>query len=622
MLLAEEKRGLNKLQEELADLGSLGLPPLDENVTRFSLMREILHLYERVMRRFRREGLRPSGEDVERLRGLAGEAIGLLDGQAEPSPVSLKEYSSRHKYGPFLGVSDEGSAASDIRDAALASPKMRVINQFPKQLRFSRYEPIVVGVAHDAESLGAAGEVVVGPEEYRDIRLECIGWILTSTNVGSRVNMRYYKKRPVIAIDPGSFEGSLEQSRQRVKSILEPFWQTPNGIPRPLTVFLSFADDVPKQHSKRMIDALVSVLSSGEVCNPECHKLGVCVVIERNGYGVDQVKKGIDLAFRTGLMEVVVDGSFRRTATDKISMPGLLNFFEPQEASKLLSYAQKKGIQLDPVNQVDTYTVSRSIWSALTVARDMGLELGKYGLFPLTLEESDKVIESIQRWFSSWTAAPAFYVDLLTMDSTTVYTEENIEQGVTEWLRIVAKHKVPVALIDTADKDKGRRLIKDGPEDNVGILNLEQIAKIDDWSRESGVRILWAGGLTLPQVFEMGRLGVFGIYVTSAASCAQPVSGDYAHDPMLSEEKEPTFQGVYRAKLLLEAGYHVHRLERLSKRRKEAESIKSKARAYLETLKEWDDEGVGSAENDLASAVLKAWEDYLMQFIDNETSYR
>lgn len=41
-----------------------------------------------------------------------------------------------------------------------------------------------------------------------------------------------------------------------------------------------------------------------------------------------------------------------------------------------------------------------------------GLELGKYGLFPLTLEEQDKVVADVQGWFADWCAAPAYYVDL------------------------------------------------------------------------------------------------------------------------------------------------------------------------------------------------------------------
>ena len=107
--------------------------------------------------------------------------------------MSLKDY-DHNKYGPYLGISDEGSAAHVIRDAALASPKMRAIGAGG---------PLVVGVAHDAERLGAIGEVPVGPHEYANIQLQCVGRILTSTNVGTRLNLRHYKRNPVVIVQKG-----------------------------------------------------------------------------------------------------------------------------------------------------------------------------------------------------------------------------------------------------------------------------------------------------------------------------------------------------------------------------------------------------------------------------------
>ena len=55
-----------------------------------------------------------------------------------------------------------------------------------------RRTPLTLGVAHDAERLGAVGEVAVGPDEYAAIRLACRGRLLTTTNVGTRVNVRHF----------------------------------------------------------------------------------------------------------------------------------------------------------------------------------------------------------------------------------------------------------------------------------------------------------------------------------------------------------------------------------------------------------------------------------------------
>ena len=74
-------------------------------------------------------------------------------------------------------------------------------------------------------------------------------------------------------------------------------------------------------------------------------------------------------------------------------------------------------------------------------------------------------------------------------------------------------------------------------------------------ARELGIKLLWAGGITLPQAYEFGTLGVFGVYVTSAASKAVRVGRDYRDDPALAASKQPTYDGVLRVKTLLEAGF-------------------------------------------------------------------
>lgn len=168
----------------------------------------------------------------------------------------------------------------------------------------------------------------------------------------------------------------------------------------------------------------------------------------------------------------------------------------------------------------------------------MGFELGKYGLFPLTLEERSEVTGLIQRWFTNWTAAPVFYVDFPIVGKKKVYTEKSLVVRAKRWLNIVARHKIPVVLFDTADKDKGRKLLKNNLNDRIGILNLKQVEEIDSYATKKGIKSLWAGGITIPQVLEFGKLQVFGVYVTTSAADIHPVSEKYARDPMITAEKK------------------------------------------------------------------------------------
>lgn len=603
MLLGSEKGRLVSIKDELSALSDKGMGrycPKD-NRRYFDSLRGALRLYEEVVCRCHREGVSLRGEAYLQLRELAARALDELGGQGEPSCVSLKQY-DHVRYGPFLGVSDEGSAAPAIRSAALASPKMSVV---------SSTAPIVVGVAHDAERLAAVGEVAVGPSEYREIRLECMGRILTSTNVGTRLNLRYYKRRPVIEIGHGRSSSLVRRAVSQAEDILEPFWRTPDNVPRPITVFVRFATRMLPERRLEILNMIADAFRKGDFCNPEYHRLGVIVSVKRGSRGLRAAKGAIDLARDANLAEVAIDGAFLKVAEDKISMPGLLNYFNVAQTAELLRYAATRGIPISPRNRVDPDTVARNVWSGLLVARNMGLELGKYGLFPLTFEELDEVIGMVQGWFSSWTAAPAFYIDFPAVDSTNVYTKRTIVEGLKRWLELVSKHKTSVVLIDTADKDKGRRLLKNSPSDKVGILKIDQVAEIDAFAARLGVKVLWAGGITMPQSFEMSKLGVFGVYVTSAAAVAKPVTYRYRRDPMLASEKEPTFHGVSRTKLLLEAGFLVGRLKEYGFY-EDADVIEQKAKQLIQTLRgNYPREKVESEQDELVSLTMKAWQQHL-----------
>jgi hypothetical protein len=110
-------------------------------------------------------------------RRVVREALGFLGGQADRHTSSLAEYDHR-RHGPYLGISDEGSAALAIRMAASTTPKAQALGR--------KASPLTVGVGLDAERLGSIGEVPVGPEEYADIWSDCVGRLAMTTNVGSR----------------------------------------------------------------------------------------------------------------------------------------------------------------------------------------------------------------------------------------------------------------------------------------------------------------------------------------------------------------------------------------------------------------------------------------------------
>lgn len=599
MLLDGEKERLAQITSNLKSLSKAhtSVFTLDENRKYFATLREAFHLFEDVVIRVNKAGAELAGKDGEALLAMAREAIMKLGGVADPNPVSLKDY-EHHLHGPYLGVSDEGSAAPIIRRAAFSSPKLKVLGAA---------SPIQVGVAHDAERLAAVGEVAVGPEEYLDIILQCHGSILTSTNVGTRLNLRYYKLQPVIIVTHGPFAKVVVAAKENLRSLVTPFWRTPGGVPRPVTLLVAFAPGTRFSRRMKILKELQKIMAPGDICDPKVHRLGLLARVDPGKKGLKTVLANLDLAATAGVTTVAVRGVVREEAADKISMPGLLNYFSAEQVNSLLDYAREKNLLLVPKNRVDPDTVARNVWSPLRAARNMGLALGKYGLFPLTIEESSEVMGLIQSWFADWSAAPVFYVDFPIAGRRQVYTEKNIVAGAMEWLEEVARHGIPVVLFDTADKDKGRRLLKQSPADRVGIFSLKQIGEIDRYAAALGIKSLWAGGITIPQTLEFGKLGAFGVYVTSAAAATRPVSKRYARDPFVVAEKEPTFQGVSRVKLLLEAGFLVSRLGKFGLHQ-EADAVEQQAETFINLLLTSTDKSkLDSSQARLANLAEKAW---------------
>lgn len=488
-------------------------------------------------------------------RPLVREALGFLGGQADRHVSSLAEY-DHALYGPYLGVSDEGGAAVAIRRATYATPKAHALK--------TKSAPLTLGVALDAERLGSIGEVPVGPDEYADIWTECAGRLLMTTNVGSRANLRLYNRAPVVTIPANEKQVNLEKAETDLAVAFKPFLEAPGG-PRPLVVYVEFdsGSSPSKEFQQKTLRALVDYTQKSGIAAPRIHEVGLNVQIGWGQKGCDAALDAIDVASLAGIKHVSIDGIVRKDADKVVSLSGLLNYLPPELINPILQKAKTKGVQVSSVNMPDADSVAREIWTGLNAARAMGFDLGKYGLFPLSLEESDRTVKQVQQWFPRWTAAPVFYIDQGVISAERVYAGADVGKGVEVWLRVVAKHKVRVVLIDTVDKSKGWRILKSG-DDPKGILTPKQIAHLNTLGQKLGIKVLWAGGITLEHAHQFGKLGVFGIYVTTSASKAAPVEGSYLDDPELASEKKPTFAGVLAVKTLLEAGFLLDRVKDIS----------------------------------------------------------
>ena len=102
-----------------------------------------------------------------------------------------------------------------------------------------------------------------------------------------------------------------------------------------------------------------------------------------------RIRAGIDLAAAAGLRDVAVVGLH----DDR---------FGPYELDEILEHGGQHGIHVVSRDRVDPQTTARHVWTGLAVARSMGLELGKYGLVPLTFEDQKQVVARIQYWFPHW----------------------------------------------------------------------------------------------------------------------------------------------------------------------------------------------------------------------------
>jgi len=222
--------------------------------------------------------------------------------------------------------------------------------------------------------------------------------------------------------------------------------------------------------------------------------------------------------------------------------------------NRLLKFATGRGVRLTPRYQVDVESAARTIWTGLEAARVNGFDAGKYGLLPLTLEEQRQVIELITRWTTGWTAIPAFYVDTPLVTATEVFDVAQCEVAARRWLKVARGAGATTVLFDAPDRVNPRKLVKasDSPD---GVLTPDQIEALRDYGGLLGVEILWSGGITAPQAFELARRRVFGIFSTSSTAAKVAVTAQFERDPRLAAENEPTEFGVRRMHAIIQGGF-------------------------------------------------------------------
>lgn len=456
----------------------------------------------------------------------------------------LEDYDSE-RYGPLLGVSDEGSAAHLIAAAAHASAKIESLGA---------PDVMTAGVIIDGERMTSAGEVPIGPDEYKRIIEAAFGRTHCTTNVGVRVNARLYQPLPEFAVADATaneqvwLDGVFER--------FAPFLRAPDG-PRPLTVRLMVKPGQSFEPLRTLVPKIDVGRSQGKLGPSDIHCLSFLIEFENEigASDLEQIRELIGIAAELAVREVAVDGEVLPAARRHLSIQGLLNVLSPADTRQLLAEASSNNVRIVFRDQVDKESAARTIWTGLHTARTHGMNAAKYGLVPLTLEEQEFVIRRISHWSEGWTAIPAFYVDTPLVTETDVYEEDRCTEAAALWMDRAAAAEAEVVLMDSPDRVRPRRLVRESADDTRGVLTLEQIEELVETSRKAGLKVLWSGGITPRIAWNLARLGVFGIFTTSSTARAIAVGEILRGDPQLPYENEPTEIGVRRVHALIQGGF-------------------------------------------------------------------
>jgi hypothetical protein len=470
----------------------------------------------------------------------------MWESQRPKSKALLGEYDS-DQYGPLFAVSDEGSAGPVVLDAALASAKAAA----------GASSPFRLGVILDGERMTSAGEVPIGPPEYAALSSAAAGQLLLTTNVGTRINVRLTGQLPEFP--------ALEKSAEAVTAAFEPFLDTPDRRPRPLTVRLQLDPGADCTGLAALVGKLDGARSRGEIGPANTHQLSVLVSFKEGittDAQLEQIEAIIATAADLGVPEVAIDGAQLSYARRRWGAQGLLNVVSIPASNRLLKFATARGVRLRPRYQIDVDSAARTIWTGLEAARVNGFDAGKYGLLPLTLEEQGQVIELITRWTSGWTAIPAFYVDTPLVTATEVFDVPQCEVAARRWLKVARGAGATTVLFDAPDRVNPRKLVQ-GSDSHNGVLTPDQIGALRDYSELLGVKILWSGGITAAQAFALARRRVFGIFSTSSTAAKIAVTAQFERDSRLAAENEPTEFGVRRMHAIIQGGFLSSRMGKL-----------------------------------------------------------
>src|SRR5438034_2361207 len=509
---------------------------------------------------------------------------------------ALARYDSE-RFGPLFAVSDEGSAGETIVSAAYASAKAKAL--WP-------IEPVSLGVALDGERMTSAGEVPIGPPEYEELADAAAGRLLLTTNVGVRVNARLTQQLPEFAVTEKS--ANDKQWLDNVFAAFEPFLHTPDGQPRPLTVRLSVDPNAPIKSLKGVVSKLEAGRKEGKIGPVEIHQLSVLVAFEDRitDDEIGVTERIMQLAVDAGIRELAVDGDLREPARRRLGIQSLLNILDPEHLRRLLQLSRQLGIRLTYRYHVDVETAARTIWTGLHTARTNGFSAGKYGLMPMTLEEQGAVIEMITGWTTDWTAIPAFYVDTPLLTAEDVYDDTRCKDAAKLWLKTARGAGAKIVLFDSPDRVNPRRLIRQpNVANDIGVLTLADIEEILGYAKELGISILWSGGITSRQAFELAKRRVFGIFSTSSTAPAKvAVTAAFEDDPRLAAENEPTDFGVRRIHAIIQGGFLSAKVSDRGK-----DLAKSIANSSERLLAAEQDQAQSSVElNNLNLELLRGWQ--------------
>ena len=462
-------------------------------------------------------------------------------------PFSLASYNS-NVYGPLFAVSDEGSASHIIVKAAYSSAKARAL--WP-------LHPVDLGVALDGERMTSAGEVPIGPEEYAELNASAAGRLVCTTNVGVRVNSRLNQQLPEFPVTASS--AMDPKWADAVVASFAPFLHTPDGHPRPLTVRLSITQDTEASALAAAVAALNKRRGAGEIGAAEVHALSALLMFHELISGEDDIRsieKAIEASARADLKELAIDGEVLEASRRRLGVQSLLNVLEVKALQRLLAVAERSGVRLTYRYQLDVDSAARTIWTGLHTAQMNGFSAGKYGMVPMTLEEQALTVEAITRWTRGWTAVPAFYVDTPLLTAREVYDDSRCEEAAMIWLKMARSGGAKIVLFDSPDRVNPRHLVRQPNMPNdTGVLTMEAIERISKYGMELGVSILWSGGISSHQAYELAKRNVFGIFSTSSTASKIAVTAEFERDPRLAAQNEPTEFGVRRIHAVIQGGF-------------------------------------------------------------------